>query len=114
MNDPLWIWQQPIRSAQCRLVEIGPRPASLRLLLNQARKSSSRSSYQAVAKVSKATATRHLEKGCLARLPTGGRSTRYRIQQPAHTLKADPAETKERTEVRDTIVPLRQVSLLSG
>lgn len=39
--------------------------------------------YQAVAKVSKATATRHLsdlvEKGCLQRLPAGGRSTRYRI-----------------------------------
>jgi Fic family protein len=40
--------------------------------------------YQAVAEVSKATATRHLgdlvEKGCLARLPGGGRSTRYQIQ----------------------------------
>lgn len=39
--------------------------------------------YQAVAKVSKATATRHLadllEKDCLTRLPGGGRSTRYRI-----------------------------------
>ncbi|MGV8918546.1 MAG: Fic family protein [Pseudomonas sp.] len=40
--------------------------------------------YQAVAKVSKATATRHLsdllEKGCLERLPSGGRSTRYQIR----------------------------------
>jgi Fic family protein len=39
--------------------------------------------YQAVAQVSKATATRHLsdllEKGCLRRLPGGGRSTRYQI-----------------------------------
>lgn len=39
--------------------------------------------YQAVAGVSKATATRHLsdllEKGCLVRLPGGGRSTRYQI-----------------------------------
>lgn len=39
--------------------------------------------YQAVAKVSKATATRHLadllEKGLLQRLPGGGRSTRYEI-----------------------------------
>lgn len=39
--------------------------------------------YQAVAKVSKATATRHLadlvSKGCLVRLPGGGRSTRYQI-----------------------------------
>jgi Fic family protein len=39
--------------------------------------------YQAVAKVSKATATRHLadllSKECLVRLPGGGRSTRYRI-----------------------------------
>lgn len=40
--------------------------------------------YQAVAKVSKATATRHLadllDKGCLAKLPGGGRSTRYQIK----------------------------------
>lgn len=39
--------------------------------------------YQAVAKVSKATATRHLqdllEKDCLVKLPGGGRSTRYQI-----------------------------------
>lgn len=39
--------------------------------------------YQAVAEVSKATATRHLadllEKNCLVRLPGGGRSTRYQI-----------------------------------
>jgi Fic family protein len=39
--------------------------------------------YQAMAKVSKATATRHLtdllDKACLTRLPGGGRSTRYRI-----------------------------------
>jgi len=42
--------------------------------------------YQAVAKVSKATATRHLaellEKGCVKRLPGGGRSTRYQIKYP--------------------------------
>lgn len=47
----------------------------------------SASQYQAVAKVSKATATRHLadllEKGCLRRLPGGGRSTRYAIDAPA-------------------------------
>lgn len=39
--------------------------------------------YQAVAKVSKATATRHLadllEKGCLMKLAGGGRNTRYQI-----------------------------------
>jgi len=39
--------------------------------------------YQAVAKVSKATATRHLgdlvEKGCIVKLPGGGRSTRYQV-----------------------------------
>lgn len=44
------------------------------------------SQYQAVAKVSKATATRHLgdltEKGFLRRLPGGGRSTRYEIDWP--------------------------------
>jgi Fic family protein len=44
------------------------------------------SQYQAVAKVSKATATRHLsdltEKGFLRRLPGGGRSTRYEIDLP--------------------------------
>ncbi|TKD29889.1 Fic family protein [Azotobacter chroococcum] len=43
--------------------------------------------YQAVARVSKATATRHLgdllDKGCLVRLPGGGRSTRYQIDWPA-------------------------------
>jgi Fic family protein len=44
------------------------------------------SQYQAVAKVSKATATRHLgdltEKGLLVKLPGGGRSTRYQIAWP--------------------------------
>lgn len=43
----------------------------------------SASQYQALAKVSKATATRHLvdllAKGCIVRLPGGGRSTRYGI-----------------------------------
>lgn len=42
--------------------------------------------YQTVAKVSKATATRHLaellEKECLQRLQGGGRSTRYQIRYP--------------------------------
>ena len=46
--------------------------------------------YQAVAKVSKATATRHLvellEKGCLMRLPGGGRSTRYQINHPDNSI----------------------------
>jgi Fic family protein len=46
--------------------------------------------YQAVAKVSKATATRHLadllEKGCLRRLPGAGRSTRYEINMPASDI----------------------------
>jgi Fic family protein len=45
--------------------------------------------YQAVAKVSKATATRHLtellNKDCLQRLPGGGRSTRYQIKYPDTT-----------------------------
>ncbi|WP_422403503.1 Fic family protein [Pseudomonas sp. GZD-209] len=44
----------------------------------------SASQYQAVAKVSKATATRHLadllDNGCLTRLPGGGRSTRYTVK----------------------------------
>ncbi|WP_241006792.1 DeoR family transcriptional regulator [Vreelandella venusta] len=39
--------------------------------------------YQSLAKVSKATATRDLaellEKGCLSKLPGGGRSTRYTV-----------------------------------
>jgi Fic family protein len=43
------------------------------------------SQYQKVAKVSKATATRHLagllEKGCIEKLPGGGRSTRYCIKR---------------------------------
>ncbi|WP_448095912.1 Fic family protein [Luteibacter yeojuensis] len=46
----------------------------------------SASQYQTVARVSKATATRHLgdllDKGLIARLPGGGRSTRYRIAWP--------------------------------
>ncbi|MCE0734665.1 DUF4172 domain-containing protein, partial [Halomonas sp. G15] len=45
----------------------------------------SASQYQKVAKVSKATATRHLaglvEKGCLVKLPGGGRSTRYQVPE---------------------------------
>ncbi|MET0937066.1 MAG: Fic family protein [Luteibacter sp.] len=44
------------------------------------------SQYQAVAKVSKATATRHLgdltDKGLLVKLPGGGRSTRYQVAWP--------------------------------
>jgi Fic family protein len=43
--------------------------------------------YQVVAGVAKATATRHLAdlvgKGCLVKMPGGGRSTRYRINWPA-------------------------------
>jgi Fic family protein len=43
--------------------------------------------YQTVAKVSKATATRHLAdlvaKGCVIKLPGGGRNTRYQIDWPA-------------------------------
>lgn len=52
--------------------------------------------YQAVAQVSKATATRHLsdllEKGCLLRLPGGGRSTRYQINQPGSSLPGPDTE----------------------
>jgi len=44
----------------------------------------SASQYQKVAKVSKATATRHLAdllvKGCIEKLPGGGRNTRYKIK----------------------------------
>ncbi len=44
----------------------------------------SASQYQSVAKVSKATATRHLAdllaKGCIEKLPGGGRSTRYQVK----------------------------------
>lgn len=47
----------------------------------------SASQYQKVAKVSKATATRHLaqlvEKGLLEKLPGGGRNTRYQIAREA-------------------------------
>lgn len=53
--------------------------------------------YQAVAKVSKATATRHLtdllEKGCIRRLPGGGRSTRYEINAPAPGIPLPPCPT---------------------
>ncbi|MDF2818920.1 MAG: cell division protein Fic [Stenotrophomonas rhizophila] len=59
--------------------------------------------YQAVAKVSKPTATRHLadllEKGCLRRLPGGGRSTRYEINAPRSEIPL-PACT---TPMEDTM-----------
>lgn len=45
--------------------------------------------YQSLAKVSKATATRHLsdllEKSCLIKLPGGGRNTRYQIAWPTNS-----------------------------
>jgi Fic family protein len=59
--------------------------------------------YQAVAKVSKATATRHLadllDKGCLRRLPGGGRSTRYEINTPSSeiSLPARPTPMEDAT-----------------
>ena len=50
--------------------------------------------YQTVAKVSKATATRHLAdlvaKGCLIKLPGGGRNTRYQIHWPANGTPLSP------------------------
>jgi Fic family protein len=50
--------------------------------------------YQSMAKVSKATATRDLadllDKGCLRRLPGGGRSTRYTVA--LETMDTDPGE----------------------
>lgn len=53
--------------------------------------------YQAVAKVSKATATRHLAdlvaKGCLVRLPGGGRNTRYQIPGLVPTVAAGNASS---------------------
>ncbi|MFJ3369382.1 Fic family protein [Pseudomonas sp. NPDC086251] len=54
--------------------------------------------YQSVAKVSKATATRHLaellEKGCLKRLPGGGRSTRYQVSYPEDAKWQDAESPK--------------------
>lgn len=53
--------------------------------------------YQAVAKVSKPTATRHLadllEKGCLRRLPGAGRSTRYEINTPRSDISLPACTT---------------------
>lgn len=50
--------------------------------------------YQAIAKGSKATATRHLadllEKGCIRRLPDDGRSTRHEINAPATGIALPP------------------------
>ncbi|SER42499.1 MULTISPECIES: Fic family protein [Pseudomonas] len=50
--------------------------------------------YKAVAQVSKATATRHLSdllsKGCIVRLPGGGRSTRYAIAPVNTVLPSQP------------------------
>lgn len=54
----------------------------------------SASQYQAVAKVSKATATRHLAdllaRGCLVKLPGGGRSTRYQMHWPQQDAAMPP------------------------
>ncbi|KPH02629.1 cell filamentation protein Fic [Pseudomonas sp. RIT-PI-q] len=54
--------------------------------------------YQSVAKVSKATATRHLTelmgKGCLKRLPGGGRSTRYQVSYPEDAKLQDAEKPK--------------------
>ncbi|WP_033133419.1 Fic family protein [Acinetobacter sp. MN12] len=50
----------------------------------------SASQYQKVAKVSRATATRHLtdllEKGCIVKLEGGGRNTRYQVRQLSQNL----------------------------
>ncbi len=57
----------------------------------------SASQYRKVSKVSKATATRHLadllSKGCIEKLPGGGRSTRYRIKtlKPMTDARETPA-----------------------
>ena len=57
----------------------------------------SASQYRKVAKVSKATATRHLAdllaKGCIRKLPGGGRSTRYQIRTMKSATDADVRET---------------------
>ena len=56
--------------------------------------------YQAVAKVSKATATRHLRdllgKGCIVRLPGGGRSTRYQANLQSSSTSAGMATPPNR------------------
>ena len=48
----------------------------------------SASQYQKIAKVSKATATRHLtdllDKGCIEKLAGGGRNTRYQVKRYTH------------------------------
>lgn len=53
--------------------------------------------YQAVAGVSKATASRHLadlvDKGCLVKLPGGGRSTRYQVNWPADVTAGARGDT---------------------
>ncbi len=80
---------QPLSAEQLkvlnRLLDGGPKGFEDGISANQ---------YQAVAKVSKATATRHLadllDKGCLQRLPGGGRSTRYAINWPDCALQPDP------------------------
>lgn len=82
MTTPHWIWQAhrsiPLSKEQLKVIN--------RLLDGGAsgfEDGISAAQYQAVAKVSKATATRHLadllEKGLLRRLDGGGRSTRYVI-----------------------------------
>ncbi|CBL44658.1 Hypothetical protein HDN1F_10750 [gamma proteobacterium HdN1] len=78
-----WIWQQngskPLSAEQIKVLNRlldGGESGFLQGI--------SASQYQKLAKVSKATATRHLadllEKGCIEKLPSGGRNTRYQIK----------------------------------
>ena len=90
--------EQPLSAEQTkvlnRLLDGGERGFALGISASQ---------YQSVARVSKATATRHLAdllaKGCLRRLPGGGRSTRYEINWPASdaSLPALTASVEDRT-----------------
>lgn len=105
MSAPLWIWQQPewpgfrgiervLMKARFWHVYRGQVLSAEQIkVLNRLLDGGERgfeeglnaAQYQAVAKVSKATAKRHLsdlvQKGCLVKLPGGGRSTRYRVAQ---------------------------------
>ena len=104
MHTPFWIWQQSsLEQALARIDRVLAKTrfwqthreqalsAEQTKVLNRLLDGGERgfedgisaAHYQALAKVSKATATRHLAdllaKGCLVRLEGGGRSTRYAV-----------------------------------
>ncbi len=78
-KNRFWLHHRGLSPEQCKVLGKMMEPGNFPEGINA-------SQYQSAAKVSKATATRHLadllEKGCLQKTEAGGRSTRYQITWP--------------------------------